>query len=78
MTPWLDRITIDESSELIDRERSPLAAPDRCGALPAKAFTDRYGAGCLRPVGHEGPHAPTAQSASRLDTAAQRRARRQS
>jgi len=78
VTPWLDRIAIEEFSEFIERDRSALAGPDQCGALPAKAFADRYTLGCLRPVGHEGPHAPTVQSAARLDSAAQRRVRHQS
>lgn len=75
-TPWLDNLHISEFSELIERKRSTLAEPDRCGALPARAFWDRYPAGCLRDGAHTGSHAPEMADATRLDTAAHRRAGR--
>lgn len=73
MTAWLDRIVIEEFTEIVPRGRSDAAEPGRCGALTARAFRGRYPQGCLREDAHEGPHAPQERSAERLDGAAHRR-----
>lgn len=44
-----------------------------CGALPAKAFRDRYTRGCRRKAGHEGRHSAEAATAARADYSAARR-----
>lgn len=42
-----------------------------CGALPARAFRDRYTDGCRRQAGHPGPHSAELVTAQRADRIAE-------
>lgn len=54
--PWLDNVDLTEFTDTVPRERSLVAAPGWCGALPARAFRGRYRSGCVADHGHSGNH----------------------
>ena len=56
MTPWLNNIELTEFTDTIGRQQSFTAEAGRCGAMPARAFRDRYPEGCIAAQGHTGNH----------------------
>ena len=54
--PWLDNVNLDEFTDAFPRDRSLLTPEGWCGALPARAFRNRYQYGCAGDEGHTGNH----------------------